>query len=272
MNQTTTRDALAIADFSQATRVRRVSTLTASGAQITLDRMKPYAMPGPVEARVLRRQGKPHAHDTIDAARAALLVIDMQNYFVAEGHPGEVPAARSIVQPINRMARAMRAAGGAVVWIQTTAAGALERWARHHRYMLTPERAAKRLAGLAEDGDGYRLYPALEPLGTDAYVKKIKYSALIGGSSDLHDRLRERGIESLLVCGAATNVCCESTARDAMMLDYRVIMLSDANAARTVEEHLAALNNCALFFGDVMTVDEASVRLTNAERRSTAEI
>jgi ureidoacrylate peracid hydrolase len=49
-------------------------------------------------------------------------------------------------------------------------------------------------------------------------------------SSDIDAQLRSRGIDTLLIAGTATNVCCESTARDAMMLDYRVIMLSDANA------------------------------------------
>lgn len=232
--------------------------------------MQPYELPRSVKARVLRRQGRLHAHDAIDAARAALLVVDMQNHFVAEGHAAEVPAARALVQPINRMARELRAAGGLVVWIQTTAAGALEQWARHHRHMLTPERSAKRLQGLAEGSEGYRLFSGLEALATDWYVKKIKYSAFIAGSSDLHERLRERGTQSVLVCGTATNVCCESTARDAMMLDYRVIMLSDASAAWTLEEHAAALNNCALFFGDVMTVDEAVARLAPAARRAAA--
>ena len=58
-----------------------------------------------------------------------------------------------------------------------------------------------------------------------------------------------------------TNVCCESTARDAMMLDYRVVMLSDGNASLTDEEHAASLNNFLIFFGDVMTTDEAVARL-----------
>jgi ureidoacrylate peracid hydrolase len=73
--------------------------------------------------------------------------------------------------------------------------------------------------------------------------------------------LGARGIESLLIAGTATNVCCESTARDAMMLDYRVVMLSDANSAFTHEEHTSSLDNFALFFGDVMGVDEAIARL-----------
>jgi ureidoacrylate peracid hydrolase len=92
-------------------------------------------------------------------------------------------------------------------------------------------------------------------------VKKVTYSALIRDSSNLESEMRKRGIESLLIAGTTTNVCCESTARDAMLLDFRVVVLSDATAAATLEEHEASLNNIALFFGDVMTVDEAAERL-----------
>ena len=114
------------------------------------------------------------------------------------------------------------------------------------------------------------MFPALEPLASDLRVKKIKYSAFIAGSSDIDGQLKSRGVDTVLIAGTATNVCCESSARDAMMLDYRVIMLSDANAASTDEEHAATLNNFMLFFGDVMTVDEAISRLVSARGRKTA--
>jgi ureidoacrylate peracid hydrolase len=232
--------------------------------------MHRYAVPDSVKQRVVRRQGKLLSHDTIEAGRAALVVVDMQNHFVAEGFPLEVPLARAIVPNINRMAKAMRAAGGTVVWVQTTASGALEHWGNHHRYMLTPERSRTRLASLDEAAEGFKLYPALEPFASDLRVKKIKYSAFIAGSSDIDAQLKSRGIDTLLVTGTVTNVCCESTARDAMMLDYRVIMLSDGNASLTDEEHAAALNNFLIFFGDVMSTDEATARLVPVAKRKTA--
>jgi len=223
--------------------------------------MHRYVVSDAVKKRLLHRQGKLLSHDEIDAARTALIVVDMQNHFVAEGFPAEVPLSREIVPTINRLARAMRAAGGQVVWVQTTATGALEHWGNRHKYLLTPERAAERLASLHEGADGFKLYAALEPLPNDLRVKKITYSAFIAGSSDIDAQLRSRGIETVLIAGTATNVCCESSARDAMMLDYRVIMLSDANATWSDEEHAATLNNFLLFFGDVMTADEAISRL-----------
>ena len=232
--------------------------------------MHRYTVSDSVKQRLLQRQGKLLSHDTIDAARTALVVVDMQNHFVAEGFPAEVPLSREIVPTINRLAKAVRTAGGEVVWIQTTATGALDHWGNHHKYMLTPERVAKRLASLDEAAEGFKLYPALEPAASDLRVKKIKYSAFIAGSSDIDAQLKSRGIETLLITGTATNVCCESTARDAMMLDYRVIMLSDANATWTDDEHAKTLDSFMLFFGDVMTSDEAIARLVPVENRKRA--
>jgi len=232
--------------------------------------MHRYVASDAVKERLLRRQGKLLSHDEIDAARSALVVVDMQNHFVAKGFPAEIPLSREIVPAINGLARAMRAAGGLVVWVQTTATGALEHWGNRHKYMLTPERTAERLASLSEDAEGFKLYAGLEPLSGDLRVKKIKYSAFISGSSDIDAQLTSRSIDTVLVAGTATNVCCESSARDAMMLDYRVIMLSDANAATTDEEHAATLNNFMLFFGDVMTAEEAIARLVPAKSRKSA--
>ena len=232
--------------------------------------MHSYTVPESIRARVLRLQGKPFALDSIDAARTALVVVDMQNYYVAEGYPNESPNARAIVPNINRMAAALRVAGGRVVWIQTDSAEALTKWGNHHKYKLTPENAARRLKLLSSDNEGFKLYNALEPKADDLYVRKVKFSAMIGDSSDLDRVLRDNGIEILLVAGTKTNVCCESTARDASMMEYRVAMLSDANATLTDEEHAAALNGFQISFGDVMTVDEALARLAPAAKRSAA--
>jgi ureidoacrylate peracid hydrolase len=181
-----------------------------------------------------------------------------------------VPLSREIVPVINRLARVLRTAGGKVVWVKTTATGALEHWANHHKHRLTSEQREKRLASLGEGADGFKLFPALEPMQGDLTVKKIKYSAFIAGSSDIDAQLRNHGIETVLIAGTATNVCCESSARDAMMLDYRVIMLADANATLSDDEHAATLNNFAVFFGDVMTAGEATDRLIPAPSRKTA--
>ena len=232
--------------------------------------MHRYVLPEWVKERVLRRQGRLFANETIAAAHSALVVVDMQNYFCAEGFPAEVPLSRAVVPNINRLARAMRAAGGTVVWVQTDSAEALTRWGNHHKYMLTPERVERRLAGLDARADGFKLFGELEPVGGDLRVRKTTYSAFMPGSCDLDAQLKARGIDTVLITGTATNVCCESSARDAMLRDYRTIKLSDGNATWTDEEQAGTLNSFAMFFGDVMTTDETLARIVPAEARKTA--
>ena len=76
--------------------------------------MHRYVVPASVKDRVVSRMGRLLAHDKIEAGRTALVVVDMQNYFCAQGFPAEVPLSREIVPNINRMAKTVRAAGGAV--------------------------------------------------------------------------------------------------------------------------------------------------------------
>lgn len=223
--------------------------------------MQNYVISPAVAERVLRRKGRPISIEEIQSSACALVVVDMQNHFVAEGFPSEVPQARDIVPAINRLAKSVRAAGGKVIWIQTTATGALEHWERHHRFGLTEQVAKRRLASLDENAEGFKLFPALEAEAGDLRVKKIMFSAILECSSNLKQVLEQQGIEFLLIAGTTTNVCCESTARDAMMMDYRVAMVSDCCATRYDEENTASLNNFQLFFGDVMTADQAIERL-----------
>ena len=232
--------------------------------------MHKYIVPPSIRERVIRLQGKPFALERIEAARTALVVVDMQNYYVAEGYPNESPTARAIVPNINRLAAQLRAAGGRVVWVQTDSREALAKWGNHHKYKLTPERAATRLQKLSDTDEGFKLYGALEPKPEDLYVRKIKFSALVGDSSNLDRVLRDNGLDVLLIAGTKTNVCCESTARDASMMEYRVAMVSNCNATSTDEEHAAALNGFQISFGDVMTVDEVLARLAPAAKRSAA--
>ena len=87
-------------------------------------------------------------------------------------------------------------------------------------------------------------------------VYKSRFSPFIQGASNIEEILRPRGIDSLIVTGTATNMCCESAARDAMMRDYKVVMVADANGARYPEDHLAGLTSFYQSFGDVRTTDE----------------
>ncbi len=216
--------------------------------------------------RVLARQGCLHPYDALDAATTAFVVIDLQNYYTQPGFQAECAAARATFGTVNRLANALRSAGGHVVWVQTSSEGAAERWSHHHQHMLTPERSARRLRELAPGHAGFELAPGLEPHPDDARVCKCSFSALAPGSSDLDTVLRARGIRTVLIGGTATNVCCESTARDAMMMDYATIMVEDALSAFTPAEHQQALHNWMLFFGDVLQADEVLQRISPAPR------
>ena len=80
-------------------------------------------------------------------------------------------------------------------------------------------------------------------------------------ASNLAEVLRGRGLDTVLITGTVTNVCCESTARDAMMLNYKTVMVSDACSAFTPQEHAASLDSFLLNFGDVQTTEEVMTLL-----------
>lgn len=214
-----------------------------------------FALPVDYVERVVSRHGRAHSAEQLGGPSTALVVVDMQRYFMEPPFAGACPVAQEIVPNINRTAEAVRAAGGVVVWLQMKAPTEQGDWsALRERY--SDAAAAARWGQLGQDGSGYELWPDLDVRGEDLRIVKSRYSAFIPGSSDLDNVLEGRGIDTLLITGVATNVCCESTARDAMMLDYRVLMVSDGCAAATDTEHAATLGNFYLFFGDVQTTDE----------------
>src|SRR4051812_10608769 len=104
----------------------------------------------------------------------------------------------------------------------------------------------------------------------DEIVRKYRFSAFLPGTCELPYRLRARGFDTVLITGTVTNVCCESSARDAMMTNFKTIMVSDANAAMTMEEHNASLAAFYAIFGDVMDADFVIQRLTRNEPTSAA--
>ena len=207
--------------------------------------------------RVTRRMGKLHPFEAMAPRKTALLVIDMQNYFVKPGHQGEIAAAREIVPNINRLAAGLRRRGGHVVWIRNGTSGTRESWSTLHENLMTPERGERRLADMDIDGEGYAYWHLNDIRPEDAQITKTRYSAFIQGASTVEQHLRDRGIDTLLITGTATNVCCESSARDAMMLNFKVVMVSDALATHTDEEHNATLSAFYGQFGDVQTTDQA---------------
>jgi ureidoacrylate peracid hydrolase len=220
--------------------------------------------------RLQMRLGKLHPFDVIDPVKTALLVVDMQNYFVKQGHQSEVPLAREIVPNINRLAAELRRRGGHVVWVRNGTNDTRESWSNYHNYLQNRDRAERRLKSMEIGEDGYEYWHLNDIRAEDAQITKKRYSAFIQGSSDIERHLRERGIDTLLITGTATNVCCESTARDAMMLNFKVVMVADGLATHTDEEHNATLSNFYGQFGDVQTTDEVFESLARGDRKKAA--
>ncbi len=219
--------------------------------------MHPFTIPPEISARVAARCGTPHPYAHLVGPRTALIVVDMQNAFMdpVTGH-AVCAMAPSVVPAINRLATATRAAGGGVFWIQTAHDDADDRDWAVMQAMMTPAARARRVAALTRGSVGHALWPAMDARPEDEMVEKRRFSAFIQGSGELEARLRARGFDTVLIAGTVTSVCCESTARDAMMRDFRTVMVSDGCAASTDAGHAAALMGFHLFYGDVLTVAE----------------
>ena len=207
--------------------------------------------------RVMARRGKLHLFDRLDARHTALVLIDMQNAFMAAGAPVEVPMARKIVPTVNRLTAELRKLRVPVIWVCHQNEPEGRDWERFFGSFVVPEKRRQAAQALTAGDPLHRIYNELIVAPGDLATTKNRYSALIGGSSELGGMLKQRGIDTLLIGGTKTNVCCESTARDAMMLDYKVVMLSDCTAALSDSEHLGTLENVIQQFGDVLTADEA---------------
>jgi ureidoacrylate peracid hydrolase len=225
-----------------------------------------FSIPPELIERVTKRAGRPHPFDTIEPAKTAFLVVDMQNYFMKPGFMGEVSQARAIVPNVNRMAAALRERGGYVVWIKNATNGTRESWSVMHDHMMTPENRDLRYETMDIEHEGHALWSELDARPQDGQIVKTRFSAFIEGSSDILPYLRERGVDTLLIGGTATNICCESSARDAMMLNFKVTMVADALATHTDAEHNASLAAFYSIFGDVQTVDEAIAALDRGAR------
>ena len=214
--------------------------------------------------RVLARRGRLHLFDRFDPARTAVIVIDMQNTFCEPGAPAEVPLSRGIVGAINRLCAGVRARGGHVIWVthaNTGLPGGGSDWSGFFERFVADDVRRATIASLAPGGRGQNIWPELQVDPADVQIFKNRYSALIPGSSNLERLCRSAGIDTLLITGTKTNVCCESTARDAMMLDFNVVMVSDATAALSDDEHRATLETIIQQFGDVLCVDEILARM-----------
>lgn len=222
--------------------------------------------------RVVARRGDIHWFTELDPRTSALVIVDMQNTFCLPGAPGEVPEAREIVPAINDLAARMRDLGVPVIWVLHTnsQSDGVSDWEVFFNHVVRNPDVKKRMVdSLAPENQ--KVWDDLIVEEQDTVIIKNRYSALAHGSSNLERVLRSRGIDTVLVGGTKTNVCCDSTARDAMMLDFKSVMISDCCAASSDDEHLASLETFIQQFGDVLTSEEVMDRMIRRNDAAAAE-
>lgn len=210
--------------------------------------MHDWMIPEREYARQEARRGRRHAFERLDSRRTALVVIDMVPFFVEAN-----PHCRDAAGPINRIAGALRAAGGVVAWVLPSS--------DDPHTDLSVEFYGQEIAAAfrASGGEGpvrARVHDALRTEEADLYVEKSAASAFFPGRCPLPDLLAARDIETVIIVGTVTNVCCEGTARDARTLGYRVIVAGDGCATVSDAMHNASLTTIYRTFGDVRSSGE----------------
>ena len=226
-------------------------------------------IPENLVARSRRARGREHVIERIEPARTAPVIVDLQNGFM--GVPFDVPAAREIVPKVNLISAALRHAGGLNVFLRYTCDPAEPQpWTVWFDTYLGAEMSRVHRDAFARGAEGWQLWPTLDIQTSDLVIDKTRFSAFVPGTCGLEDELRARGIDTLIVTGTLTNVCCESTARDAMQRNYKVVFVADGNATVTDAEHNATLGNMIALFADVMTTAEIVGLIEAGGRRDEA--
>ncbi len=214
--------------------------------------------------RVCKRRGRVHLFDAIDAKKSALIVIDMQNAFCKPGAPVEVPLSRDILPNINKLANRLRELGGDVIWIVSEFShhGGVSDWENFFTYIVASEVRERTMSYMEPGAEGSLLWHELEHKEGDISLVKNRYSCLAPGASPLERVLRSRSVDTLLIAGTKTNICCETTARDAFDMDFKVVLVNDCCAALSDREHQATMESIIQQFGDVLSTNEVLERMT----------
>jgi len=182
--------------------------------------------------------------------KAALLVIDMQNFFLSPESPTYTCSGAAVLPVVQKLVRAFRQAGRPVVFTRHVHhpggldAGIMEWWWEGMCLEGTPES---------------EIHPGLAPRPGEKVVLKHRYSAFY--NTDLETVLRCLEVEQLVITGVMTNLCCESTARDAYFRDYKVFFTADGTGTVSDEMHVASLLNLAFGFALVTSSDRLLARL-----------
>jgi len=211
-------------------------------------------IPLKIKERVIERRGKLNMHEKINPKTTALLVIDMQNCFIIPNLSiVEVPGVEAIAPNINKLATTLRKNNGQVIWTKhryTTD------WIAWYENFCNEETRNQIIEDTKEGSYPGELWDGMDVQKDDKIIIKNRSSALAPDFFLLKDYLLQKKIDTLIITGTLSNVCCESTTRDAMFLNYKTIFVEDANGTRSDEEHNATLINMIQFFADVRSTKD----------------
>jgi ureidoacrylate peracid hydrolase len=190
----------------------------------------------------------------LDPTRTAVINVDMQTLFV-EGTPLSAPDGLATVARVNELNAAARAAGARVFFSR----GILRADGSDDGYMTSRVPPFVRQF-YAEDASTAELHPSVRVEEGDVVFTKPRYGAF--SDTDLEARLRHLGIDTVLITGIATNICCDTTAREAAQRDLHVYFVADATATFEMQGvagavlHAATCASLAQVFADVVTVTD----------------
>lgn len=199
--------------------------------------------------------------DHINPASTAVIVIDMQNDFIAPGAPLETPMGMELMPRLQKLMAHARQTGMQVIFT----AHAHRRNGCDMGLFGEIYPPIQNQLGLVDDTAGVDIYPDVAPQGDEVVIKKHRYSAFFG--TDLDIILRTRKIDTVVITGVTTENCCHATARDAMFNGYKVAFISDATGTYDYpdagfgtipaqEVHRVTLGVLAVSTAHVMTTDE----------------
>src|SRR3989339_498576 len=177
--------------------------------------------------------------------KSALMVIDMQKFFLDQTSPTFTCGGIPIIPKIKSLITEFRKAGRPVIYTKHV----------HHPDKLDAGIMEWWWEGMCIEGSPEsEVHNEIAPIAGEKVILKHRYSAFY--NTDLETILRVLKIEDLVITGIMTNMCCESTARDAYYRDYKVHFLSDATGSVTEEMHLASLLNLGFGFANITTTEE----------------
>lgn len=214
--------------------------------------MHPSGIDQRIVDKVVARRGRLHAYETIASSKTALVVIDLDIGTVRRMLEGTTMP--TIFAPINSLAESLRTQGGVVAWVTTP----IEKASENFRAIFGDVQTAMYEDEGKRNGDASKVWPELNTGIEDIFVTKSGASAFFPANCTLYEQLQKHGIDTVLIVGAVTNVCCGSSARDASALDYKVIMVSDALVGQSFGLHEAELATIFRCFGDVRPSTEVA--------------